>query len=157
MSGDADKVWKMAKDMDICMLVTYAERGLHSRPMSSVVDKEAGKIRFLADKGAGKDDEIKANSDVLLAYSNGSNTHVSIKGKATLTADRALIKKIWSPGAQAFFPDGPESPKVICIEVTPTGAEYWDGDNAVVAAVKFAAALATGSETEPGTSAKTRL
>lgn len=157
MTDDADKVWKMAKDMDICMLVTYAARGLHSRPMSSVVDKEAGKIRFLADKGAGKDDEIKANPDVLLAYSNGSNKHVSIKGKATLTADRALIKKIWSPGAQAFFPGGPDSPEVICIEVTPTGAEYWDGDNTVLSAVKFVTALATGSEAEPGASSKTRL
>lgn len=154
---DADRAWALARDIGTCMLVTRATQGFHSRPMSSLVDQDAGKIRFLADAKAGKDDEIKSNPDVLLAYSNGSNKHVSIKGPATISTDRALIKRLWSPGAQAFFPEGPDGADVVVIEVSPTGAEYWDGNNAVVSVVKFAAALATGTKPALGDSAKTNL
>lgn len=157
MTDDAARAWSLAKDIGTCMLVTHATHGLHSRPMSSIVQQDESKIRFLADAKAGKDDEIKANPDVLLAYSNGSNKHVSIKGPATISTDRALIKRLWNPGAQAFFPAGPDAADVVVIEVSPTGAEYWDGDNSVVSAVKFAAALATGSTPKLGDSAKTNL
>ncbi len=155
--NDVETAWNLAETIGVCMLVTHAERGLHSRPMSSLVDRDAGRIRFLADRTAGKDDEIMADSDVLLTYSNGSNKHVSIKGKASVSTDRALIKRLWSPGAQAFFPAGPETADVVVIEVTATGAEYWDGANAALAAVKFAAALATGTKPDLGNSAKTDL
>lgn len=157
MANDVDRVWDMAESIGVCMLVTFAKQGLHARPMTSIVDRQAGKISFLAEREAGKDDEITAKPDVLLAYSNGANKHVSIKGMAHVTDDPAVIKALWSPAAKVYLPEGPDSPGVIAIEVVPTGAEYWDGATRAVAAVKMAAALASGTRPNLGDSAKVDL
>ena len=75
-----------------------------SRPMSSIVKPEEGKIYFLSDQRTAKDDEIAARPEVLLAYGNGASQFVSTRAHAVLSSDRALIKRLWNPGAQAFWP-----------------------------------------------------
>ena len=76
-SEDQTRVWDMMNDLDYCMLVTQTTTGLRSRPMSSIVKHEEGKIYFLSDTSGAKDDEIAKNPQILLAYSNGSNKFVS--------------------------------------------------------------------------------
>lgn len=153
--NDRTKVWDLIDKIDICMFVTTTEAGrLRGRPMSSIGKRDENRIYFLthADAGA-KDEEIAASPAVHLGYSNG-RAQLSVSGAAQLSTDRALIERLWNPGAQAFWPDGPGTPGLTVIAVTPEAGEYWDGPNAVIGLVKFATALATGSTPDFGDNKK---
>lgn len=155
--SDTDRVWEIAKHLDYCMFVTRFGQALRARPMSTVVNKAKGHIYLLTNAGEPKELEIAKDPAVLLAYSNGSDLFLSVSGTALITADRALVKDIWSPGAQAFWPEGPDDPNVAVINVTPHSAESWDGDSRVLSTVKFAVALATGTVPSFGENKKVSL
>ncbi len=55
------------------------------------------------------------------------------------------------------WPNGPNDPNIVAIEVTPTTAEYWDGPNGVLAGVKMVLAMATGSKPDMGKNAKVAM
>jgi len=157
MKDDQTRAWDLMSAIDYCMLVTQAGDGLHARPMSSIVKPDEGKIYFLSDASSTKDEEIANNPDILLAYSNGSSKFVSAMASASASHDRALIDRLWNPGAQAFWPKGPSDPSVIAIIAVPTHAQFWDGSNAAVSTVRFAIALMTGTKPDPGETAKVVL
>jgi general stress protein 26 len=93
---------------------------------------------------------------VYLGYCNG-HRHLSINGDAELSDNRSIIKRIWTPSAQAFWPNGPDDPSIVAIVVTPHAAEYWDGPTGIVASVKMAFALATGKTPDFGENAKVAM
>lgn len=157
MSDDSTRVWKMMKAIDYCMLVTHGRNGMRSRPMSSIIDLDKRTLHFLSDVKSAKDDEIQTDPEIHLAYSNGSNQFVAVQARGSVSHDRALIKMLWNPGAQAFWPDGPEKADVCVLVVQPVAAQYWDGDGKVLAAAKFAASLVTGRAVEPGEEGRTAL
>jgi general stress protein 26 len=150
MATDNERVWELLGKLDYCTLVTQANGAMQGRPMSSIPVAEDGKIYFLTDRNGRIDDEIAAKSDVLLAYSDGGSKFVSVNGTARLVEDRETVKKLWNPGAQSFWPNGPSDPAVIAIVVEPQRADLWDGSNTVVASVKMALAAVTGSKPDVG-------
>lgn len=152
------RLWQLIRKIDYCMFTTHAAGGgLRSRPMSTIVREDDDQIFVLSDRHGGKDEEIHANPDVVLSFANGSTAFVSVNGQAVISNDRALIKSLWTAGAQAFWPDGPDDPDVFAIIVTPDEAEYWEGNNGLVAGVKFAYAIATGSKPDLGENRKVAL
>lgn len=154
--SDTKRVWEMIDAIDICMFVTKRGEDMHGRPMSTIGREEEGKIYLLTDKSAVKDDEIEADPSVYLGYCKGSQ-HLSVNGTAAVSHDRALIKRIWTPSAQAFWPNGPDDTNIVAIAVTPSAAEYWDGPNFVIAGVKMAFAMVTGTQPDMGQNAKVRM
>ncbi len=157
MEKERARAWALMKDLDFCMLVTQPAGGMRSRPMSSIVKQDEDRIYFLTDATSAKDEEIAANPSILLAYGDGKAKFVSTRATATISNDRALVRRLWNPGAQAFWPQGPEDPMIVAIIATPSDAQYWDGPSAVVRAVRFAAALATGQTADMGEEAKVNL
>lgn len=154
--SDAHRVWDMMADIDICMFVTRTPEGLHGRPMSSIPKPDEGVVYFLTARSAVKDDEIAADNRVHLGYSKGQ-THLAVAGTARIDGDRALIERLWNPGAQAFWPKGPSDPNVVAIAVTPVSAEYWDGPNGLIAGVRLAMALVRGTTPDLGDNEKVRM
>ena len=150
MDAEQETVWSLMAELDYCMLVTQTVDGMRSRPMSSIVEKDERRIYFLTSADTFKDDEIAANPNILLTYSDGKAAFVSTAATAVLDSDRELVRELWNPGAQAFWPEGPETENIIAIVATPTEAHYWDGPNAVVRAIRFSMALATGTTPNMG-------
>jgi general stress protein 26 len=157
MTDQTQRIFEMMKEFGNCMLVTQPPGGLHARPMSAIVDIEARSIHMLTDVRAAKDDEIESNSNVLLTFSNGPSKNVALLAQAAISEDRALVKGLWNPGAQAFWPNGPTDPNVVAIVLTPTFGEYWEGNTGIVAAFKFAAAIAAGREVDAGENIKVAM
>ncbi|MDZ4841900.1 MAG: pyridoxamine 5'-phosphate oxidase family protein [Hyphomicrobium aestuarii] len=147
---DVSRVYDVAEQLDTCMFVTRRGEMLTARPMSSIVQRGTGHIQFLTSTEGSLADDVSNNPNVVLAYGNGSNLFLSVGGTATVSADRTPIGAVWNPGAQAFWPDGPDDPKVRLVTVQLHNGELWDGDNSAVAAVKFAFALATGRRADVG-------
>jgi general stress protein 26 len=157
MTDKTRRIFELMKELDYCMLVTQAPTGMHARPMSTIVDVEAQTIHMLTDLKAAKDEEIKRNPNVLLTFSNGASKNVTLHARAAISEDRALVKGLWNPGAQAFWPNGPSDPSVAAIVLSPISGEYWEGNTGVVAAFKFASAIATGREVDAGANEKVAL
>jgi general stress protein 26 len=151
-----NRMWEIAAETDFCMFVTVEGNKPWARPMSTIARPKERLIYMLTDSTSVKDDHIKANPNVALAYASNP-AFLTVRGVAKLSSDKAKIKELWSPGAQVFWPEGPEAANVVIIAVTPHEAEYWDGDNRLVSTAKFAWALATGSTISPGENEKLRL
>ena len=153
---DQDRVWSVAGGAGFCMLVTMDGNQPWGRPMGVITRPEEGKLFMLTDKASLKDNQISRNPAVLLLF-NQKPDFLTLRGRAKLRTDRETVRELWSPGAQAFWPEGPEDRNVIAIEVSPQQAELWEGDNALLSTVKFAWAIATRQTARPGESKKLTL
>lgn len=148
------KVFELAKQIGSCMLTTMVNNELHSRPMATVSRADQNDFVMLTAKSDAKVAELKSHPDVVLNFADGKHLFLALNGTAKVAEDRALIKDVWNVGAQAYWPNGPTDPNVTAIVITPTHAEYWEGNGGMVASVKFAYAIATHSTPNLGTNKK---
>lgn len=141
---DRDRIWDAAEGKT-AMLVTSDTEGPHARPMSAILRPDDGLIWFLTDEQSGKLDEIAADHQIAVTFSDGNSAHLAFRGLATVTGERAVIEELWSPAADAFYPAGPTDPDIRVIRFQPAEAELWDSPGRVVALFRMAAAVATGT------------
>lgn len=125
------KVVDMLSNHKTAMLVTHDKQGgLVSRPMTTQNPKFDGTVWFFVSSDAEMIDEIKANSDVNIAYT-ADKSQVSLSGKASIVDDDQKKKEMWYPELKKWFDGaGPDSPKVKLIKVVADTARYWDMTNA---------------------------
>jgi general stress protein 26 len=140
---EAQHVWKLVEKIQNCMLVTNRGGRLRARPMHALPDKARGEINFLTDVGGQKDDEIARTPSVCLTFADGGK-FLSLSGTASVTADKAKIRALWSTEAAAWF-GSPDDPRVRVLTVAPSVAEYWENPGAIVTAVDLAVAAASGT------------
>jgi general stress protein 26 len=153
MTNDADRAWDMMKKISTCMVVSEQDGAFHSRPLSGIVESDEQKVYFISIATSPQIEHIEAGSPLMLNFSNGSSRFLAAQASATISKDRALIKRLWNVGAKSFWPEGPETADVSVIVATPTQAEYWDGPSPVVSAAKIAFALVTGTKPDLGDNA----
>ncbi|MEP6828047.1 MAG: pyridoxamine 5'-phosphate oxidase family protein [Aestuariivirga sp.] len=156
-SADVDRIWKMMKEINICMLVTVHRDQINARPMATTVRPEHNDIIMLTEKTSGKDRELAESPHAVLNFSNGATEFVALRGIATRNDDRALIKEMWNPGAQVFWPKGPGDPNIEAIIVRPVEAEYWASSSSLLNSVKMAFAMVTGQKPDLGENEKVAL
>ena len=148
-----EKVWTMIHDVRVCTLVTQTGQGLRARPMVAVHrDSYHSELWFFTPADSGKVQEIQANAQVLLSYSEPADqNYVSIAGQADIVRDRALIAELWREPMRTWFPKGIEDPNLALIRVAPDSAEYWDSpSSAFVYAYGYVKARLTGTAPNPG-------
>jgi general stress protein 26 len=152
-------IWQIAKKIQTCMLTTRSQTTMRSRPMHALPDSETGCLWFITDRRGAKDEEIKAAPDVCLAFADtGSNTYLSMTGRAEMWRDTDKAKALWGTEAQAWWPKGPTDPEVRVLRVIPDSAEYWDArGNSIIVALKLAAARLSGTPPDLGDNNKVQL
>lgn len=129
------KVADLAKDVKFAMLTTIdADGELVSRPMAQQAVETDGDLWFFASRDSRKVSHIRANPHVAVTLSS-SSTWVSINGSAEVVEDDALARELWSPGIEAWFPQGPDDDSIVMIKVNGETAEYWDTPGGQVATV----------------------
>ena len=144
-------VSEIAADIDITMLTTHAAGGsLRSRPMSHQEANDEGDLWYVAPGDSDIVSEIEANPNVNAALASKSSW-LSVAGRATISRSRADLERIWTPSAEAWFPQGIETPGLVAIHVSGDGAEYWDSPGAVATLIQVAVAKVRGQEPQPGT------
>ncbi len=95
--------------------------------LAPFIDKSSHTIRFVTTEESAKIDELLNDRDLCLTFAdNKKMIFASVSGRGQVTDDKDLIKSLWGPYCEAFFPDGPDS--VVVITVTASQAEYWDND-----------------------------
>jgi general stress protein 26 len=154
MTEHTDEVRRVADLLDgarFGMFTTTAPDGtLMSRPMALQETEFDGDLWFYAERGSRKLEHIDAHPQVNVAVSTGS-TWVSLTGDASMVEDAQRKRDLWNAGVEAWFPDGPDDPKVVLIRVDASSAEYWDTPGGRVASlISFAKAKATGTRYSGG-------
>jgi len=141
------------------MLTTIDSGHLRSRPMSTQQAEFDGDIWFFTSDNTHKVDELRKDDRVCAAYSKpGSDTYVSISGRAEVVKDRAKIEELWNPVLKAWFPEGLDDPHLCLLKVSAEQAEYWDSPSGkLVQLLGFVKALATGQEADWGENRKVDL
>ena len=153
--GKLEHLRKIINDATAAFLVTRrgsslgGDGTLHGRPMATAaVEDGVNPIWFASHKDSGKIEEITADPNVYLGYTNGSGSEwASLNGTARVVDDKAKNKELWSPIWKNWF-TGPEDPNMVLIEVSPAQAEYWDSGSRMVQLAKFAVTAVTGARTD---------
>jgi general stress protein 26 len=152
----AEKVWDIIAAIDIAMLVTQTSDGLAGRPMSTIPRPDQGVIYMLTEADSTAARDIAGNASVLLAY-QGRGDHVALAGVAEIKADTALVKELWNPGAQLFWPNGAEVHQVVAIVVDPGHADVWDGHSLLGSIASFVKGAIRGQSPDLGTRGRVDL
>ncbi|GIG28155.1 pyridoxamine 5'-phosphate oxidase family protein [Cellulomonas marina] len=158
--GDSprEKVVELVKDSRFAMLTTVGEGGaLVSRPMAVQDVEFDGDLYFFADADSHKVHEIQAGSPANASFSNATSW-LSISGSAEVVRDTAKAKELWGPSAEAWYPDGPETPNLVIVVVHGQTAEYWDSPGGRIAtALSLAKSKLTGERYDGGENATVAL
>ncbi|HXH29291.1 MAG TPA: pyridoxamine 5'-phosphate oxidase family protein [Bacteriovoracaceae bacterium] len=147
---DLKRLADMIKDIKFTMFTTVNEDGsMHSRPMATQDMSKSefeGTLWFFSRKHSMKNHSIEMDQHVNLAYANpDKQQYISISGRARITEDKAMMKKLWNPLLKAWFPEGLEDPEISLIGVQIESAEIWDSPpSKVVQMVGFVKAVVTG-------------
>jgi general stress protein 26 len=120
---------KLLEEFSVAMMTTIQPRdgSLHSRPMMAQAPGFDGSLWFFSRFASGKVDEIRAGSQVNLAFSDpNQERYVSISGVAHLERDREKMQELWSELYRAWFPRGLEEPDLVLLRIEVSEAEVWD-------------------------------
>jgi len=136
------------KGIKYAMLTTVSESGsLHSRPMAAQDVEFDGILWFFTDVDTSKVAEVGHDRQVSLTYVKPDDKlWVSVSGTARLVRDQAMMQALWRPTLSAWFPQGLHDPNLALLEVTVTGAEYWEGPTAVATALVTLRGAITGQQ-----------
>ncbi|MDB5962842.1 MAG: ral stress protein [Massilia sp.] len=117
-----------------------------TRPMSVQDVDDNGDIWFLSAADSHKNAAIESNPSVKLFFKGSDHAEfLSLDGKATITRDKAVIKRLWSPILKTWFTEGEDDPRITAIKVTPVDGYYWDNKHgSAVAGVKMLIGAAIG-------------
>lgn len=145
-----EKLWDFMERFRAAMLVTRAPNGgLASRPMSPIVKSDEGMIYILTETASEAVRSVRSDPVALLTFADGSR-YVSTSVRAEVSEDRVLIERLWNPGAQAFWPEGPANPRLCALVLHPETGEYWEGDSSVSTVIQLVVAAVTGRQPNLG-------
>jgi general stress protein 26 len=120
------KIAELIGDMKLGMFTTTDKEGnLLSRPMATLEVDDDGDLWFVSGADSRKVRQVVDEERVNVTFSSGSSW-VSISGTAEIVHDVEKAREIWTPGATAWFPDGPETAGMVLVKVNSTAGEYWD-------------------------------
>jgi len=143
-SPERTQLCQLIKHLQFAMLTTTDESGtLVSRPMAPLEMAADGAIWFFTDIKSTKASQLRSLN---LAFTDADRgTYVSISGHGQIVKDAATIKRLWTPAAKPWFPEGPKSPNLCLIKIVPEIAEYWDApDCKMIRMFAMAASILTG-------------
>lgn len=125
---DLHKLGELITGMEVAMLTTRAADGsLLSRPVQTLKLDAAGDLIFFTAADSHKIAQLEADHDLNLAYAHQSDhRYVSVRGRASVDRDRALIDELWSPMQKVFFPQGKDDPQLVVLRVHVRDASYWE-------------------------------
>lgn len=152
-----DRIWELAKEIDICMFVTWDGEYNRARPLSARVHRDENAIYFLVNDDSPKNEQLAEYPKVTMAWTDsGRYKFVTVSGHAEVSNDRDKIAKLWERTDEAWW-DSAQDPDIRLITVTPDEGELWDSPGRIIATAKMALAAVTGAKPDFGDNAKVDL
>lgn len=152
------KIGELIEGIHICMMTTVNKDGsMSSRPMGVPAPEKGqfeGTLFFLTRGLSEKVDEVQEDRHITLTFAEPKDSkYVTLKGKGSVSNDRAKIKELWNPMYKAWFPGGEDDPSIAVMRVDVTEADYWEASaSKLVVMAKYATAALTGGSVAVGES-----
>lgn len=138
------RLGELIEGLSVAMLTNLDADGVMvSRPMTPLEMDADGALWFFTDLRSQKVAQLRVAN---LSFADaGKGTYVSLSGHGEIDTDRARIKRLWTPFAKPWFPDGPDSPQLALLKFVPASAEYWDSPSSkMVRMFAMAASVVAG-------------
>ncbi len=135
------------------MVTTMSSEGMTARPLT-VAESEGGVIRFLVSAATEWVKDLHGGpGPVQVAFAEPKDgRYIALTGTARVSTDRALVERLWSAPAKAFF-TGPDDPDAVALEVEVRSGEWWDApDGRVGRAIGMLRAVITRDGSKVGDS-----
>jgi general stress protein 26 len=148
-TSSRQQLWTLIKDIRFAMFTTRAPDGtLRSAPMTlqnKAIDED-DTLWFFMQRGNDAVAGLGEPAHVNVAFADpGDDRYVSVSGLGRVVDDRAKATALWSKMSEAWFPGGPDDPKLALVEVRIVVAQYWDvKDSKLTQLYKMAKAAITG-------------
>jgi general stress protein 26 len=122
---DIQRFEDLLQEFDHAMLVSVARDGtLHARPMA-IAESDGAVVRFATSNRSTKTTEVAMNPGVSVVM-QGDGAFLAISGTASVINDAERISRLWQSAWRPWFPEGPDDPNLVLLEIDPERAEYWD-------------------------------
>src|SRR5664279_6154478 len=140
-SEATEKIKELIEKNKSCFFRTRQATGESEgvRPMSVQKIDEDGVLWFLSSADSHKNSELTMDPEVHLYFHGSAHSDfLYLKGRASISADKAKIKYLSEPILKTWFTEGENDPRISVIKVTPDDGYYWDTKHGnMVAAVKI--------------------
>ncbi len=162
LSGDEarTKVAELVKGIRICMMATAGTDGsIDARPMAVQNTPFNGTLWFLTRSTSEKVGEVQQDQHVTLTFADPGNAkYITLKGRGSVTQDRAKVHELWNDLYKAWFPNGPDDPEVAAMRVDVSDGDYWEASSSrIVRFAKYAFAAATHGSMPVGESGHVKV
>ena len=128
------------KQIDFCTLSTHAPNGtIGARPMSNNREVDfSGDCWFFTYEDRQMVADIERDRKVGVTYLGSAGLKgilgapgqfIHVEGEAQVIRDRARFVEHWDKSLDRWFPDGPDTPGTVMLQVTATRIHYWDGED----------------------------
>ncbi|TZG29592.1 pyridoxamine 5'-phosphate oxidase family protein [Sphingomonas montanisoli] len=120
-----EHLWKKLTDGPFIMIGLMGG-GQHSEPLTAQLDKDqVDRLYFFI----GRDNRLAAGGAAMAQFvSKGQDFFACLSGTVQVDQDRAMIDKLWSKPAEAWFPGGKEDPNLALLRFDIADAELWESD-----------------------------
>ena len=121
-------LWRRLEKVRMAMLTTHdAEGQLASRPITTQEAEPCGVLWFFIALEGEIAEDLGRDPRVALAYVDlTENLFVALRGTGQVLKDRAKARALWNALAGAWFPRGPDDPRLALLRVDVERGEYWD-------------------------------
>jgi general stress protein 26 len=137
----AEKIKELVGKNHSCFFCTHQAKGESEgvRPMSVQKIDDDGTLWFLSSEDSHKNSELIMDPEVQLYFQGSTHSDfLYLKGRASVSTDRKMIRELWEPLMKTWFTEGEDDPRISVIKVTPENGYYWDTKHGnAVAAVKI--------------------
>lgn len=130
--------WKALKTDRTVMLGLATERGVHPRPMTALIEGDAGgPVWFFTAVDTDLAEAIRAPRQAMLTLaSKGHDVFATVHGRIAHDLDRGVVDRLWNPFVAAWYEQGKDDPKLALLRFDPDEAEIWLDGSSLVAGVK---------------------
>lgn len=116
---------ELLPDFRFAMVTSVDPDGkLTSRPLTVQEAEFDGDLWFVISRDSSIATHVASRPGVGVSLSS-SDAWVSLAGTAQIVDDRARLDEYWSSTLEAWFPDGPDDPRVTLLRIDAISGEYW--------------------------------
>lgn len=117
------------------MMVGLSAPHAHAEPLTAQLDKDqVNRIYFFI----GRDNRLAGGGPATAQFvSRGQDYFASLTGTASIDSDRAMIDKLWSKAAEAWFPAGRNDPGLALLRFDIDSVELWESDMSLSGKLKM--------------------
>lgn len=128
---DTEHLLRVAREtidkVKFCFAITLGETGdANARVVQPTALDEDWRVRFLTVRSSRKVRETERSGRLTLAYQyDPEAAYVTLLGRPNIIDDVAVKRAIWRDDTYRWYPNGPEDPNVVLVELITARIELW--------------------------------